>query len=192
MTSTYVVFLLVGLSPIVASGQNLSSIVACPLFTPIPIMGNPPALEMLREWCAADPRCAEQYGQSISPNPTLFNMLFQDTTHSFTPPLYLQSPLIEKICPNMTWEEVNMMFWVVILRLDILERGRSCSEGQVPDILDEDDNIVCSDLPWTQCVNMNGFNVLGLAIEIAIFVLVLITIVIQMWSFIRRRKPQIV
>jgi len=189
MTLIYVVLVLVGVFPTIISGQNLSIIVDCPTFTPTPIIGNPIALEMLREWCAADPRCAEQYGQSIAPNQALFNTLFQSTTHSYSGTLYLESPLIEDTC-NKTFEYVNREQWVRSMRLDILERGRACHEGETNDIVDDSGDIICSDLPWNQCTDVNGFNTLGLAIEIAIFVVVLIAITTQIWTFIRRRKPQ--
>lgn len=174
------------------SGQNLSDVVPCPSFTPVPIIGNPAALEILREWCTSDSRCAEQYGQVITAKPEVFNTLFQSTTHSFTGTLFLQSPLIEKICAmNMTWEQVNELLWIVFLRLDILERGRSCYEGKTPMIDSETNEITCKDLPWSQEAEIRGFNSLGLAIEIAIFVVVVISIVLQIWNFVRNRQPQI-
>ena len=171
-------------------GQNLTSPIACPTITPTPIIGNPIALEILREWCAADVRCAEQYGQTTAPNQALFNTLFLTTTHSYTGTLYLESPLLQDIC-NITYENVNQEQWVRSMILDIMERGRSCNEGQTNAIIDDSGEIECTDLPWTQCVNVNGFNTLGLAIEIAIFVVVLIAIVTQIWTFVRRRSVQI-
>jgi len=170
--------------------QNLSSIVSCPTFVDIPIYGSPGALEILRGWCVADNRCAELYGQSITAKENLFNTLFQTTTHSFTGTLYLQSPLIEKVCANnMTWEDVNILLWQLILRVDILERGRSCYEGETP-LVNATGQISCEDLPWAEEAAVSGFNALGLAIEIAIVIVLSIAIVTQIWSFARRRNFQ--
>jgi len=174
-------------------GQNLSSIVPYPTFTPTPILNNPAALEVLREWCALDSRCSEQYGQSITAKQGLFNTLFQTTTHSFSGTLYLESPLIEFVfANNMTWEQVNMLLFVNTLRLDILEKGRSCNEGETNIVNPETQEIDCSDLPWTQQAEVAGFNALGLAIEIAIFIVVIIAIVLQIWNFVRRRPTQLI
>jgi len=173
-----------------AHGQNLTLPIECPAFTPTPIIGNPAALEILREWCADDERCAQQYGQLTAPNQPLFNTLFLTTTHTYTGTLFLESPLLEAIC-NISYVNVNINEWVRTLLIDITERGRSCKEGQTNAIINEDGDIECRDLPWTQCINVNGFNALGLAIVILIFIVGLINIVTQIWIFIRKRSVQI-
>lgn len=195
LNGTYLVLLslLILISFDETRGQSITDIISCPPLSMTPIMGNPAALEELRQWCASDSRCSVQYGQSIIANPEIFNLLFQTTTDSFSGTLYLESPLIEKICyNNMTWLDVNILIWKLILRLDILERGRSCNEGETPDVVDSvTGEIICNDLPWNQQTSTSGFNALGLGIEIAIFVVVVIVIVLQIWTFIRRGNVKV-
>ena len=169
--------------------QNLSSQIPCPTFTPTAILGNPTALQDLLDWCVTDTRCEEYYGQVITEKLDLFDTLFQVTTHSYSGTLYLESPLVQLCDGNYTWNQMIMLQWIRSLKLDILERGKTCNEGDQPIGYNNVTNeLSCGDIPWLQSAQIGGFNALGLTIEILIVILLVIVTAVQIWTFQRRSK----
>lgn len=166
---------------------TLDSIIPCPTFVPTPLTANPTAIEELRTWCAAVPECSEKYGQSITPKVDLFETLFQTTTESFTPPLYLESPVLDLLCGNITYRQFMTKTWPSYLLKDILDRGLACNEGKTPLKNPDTGEIYCGDFPWTQVASISGFSFLGLTIEILIFVLLLIAIAFFVLNYTKKR-----
>jgi len=177
-----------GLIPSV-EGQTIDDIVPCPNITPTVLAGNPIALEELRSICASDHECAEKFGQSITPKPALFETLFQTTISSFTAPLYLESPLIEKICAdNMTWREVNDLLFKDYMLLDLLRRGNACAEGQTSLLDPSTDKVYCGDLPWVQKSSVAGSNAVLIGISILLLIIGLMALMFSVMSFVNSRK----
>ena len=169
--------------------QSIDDIIPCPVFVPTALEGNPVAFEALRSLCESNLECAEKYGQSITSKPELFETLFQTTTMSFSEPLYLESPLIEKICANnMTWREVNNLLFPDYLLLDLLRRGNACAEGQTYLLDVSSGKVYCGDLPWVQKGSVVGQSAVLIGIGALILIIALMALAFSVLSFVEKRS----
>ncbi len=143
--------------------------------TPLPM-----ALPTIASFCAADPRCAELYGQSLGANITLFDHLFQTTTE-FTPPITLETPLLQTIC-NKTVEQITEKLWQKDLRKDMLDSDITCGldERHVYDPVKGD--IVCMSFPGREIRDPNTIDAVVVTLMILLLVSVLLKVGVDGWD----------
>lgn len=164
-------------------GQSIDDTIPCPVFTPSPTTGNVTNLAILASYCDGDTRCEQQYGQSVVPNLTLFELLFQSSTQA-PPPFFLEYPLLAFLCDgtNMTWRQANAKLWTQFLKGDMCERGLACENDETVIVEQESGNIDCGDITNRQKAEIAGMNMLGVALLCIILIVLSIDIGTRLWA----------
>lgn len=135
------------------------------------LSGNNVALETLRQWCAADARCAQLYGQDVSPKLSLFAHLFQTTYPGSVSAATLEEPLFDLLC-NQTAEEFLTAAWVVILKQQILDSASVCDVNERPVLDSSTGQVKCSCQSGKVCDAQTGSFVGATIVSIALILAV--------------------
>lgn len=141
----------------------------------IPLQGNTAAIQMILDICLASPRCANLYSQSNGAKSDLFTFLFETTT-LFQTPIFFDSPINEFVCNyNATLEELNAVFWLLRLELDLFSAGRDCGIGEDHFFNEETQQVNCRACPSCKVQRDEDIRTLFLVFGfLALFGLVLI------------------
>jgi len=154
---------------------NGSDHIACgtDLSLSTPLESSPVTVQNVLAYCLTSPRCTELYGQVNGIKLDQFTFLLETTTE-FSAPLYLETPINEYVCKmNATLLELNAVFWLLRLELDLVATGRACGVDQEP-LFDEDTQTVnCVASPSYKSQHYDDwyalFVIFGLLIVVGIF-----------------------
>ena len=152
-----------------------------------PLSGNTAGLSTLRDWCAADTRCAELYGQQGVAKLPLFAHLFQTTYPGSISNAYLETPLFQLLC-NQTTGSFLVAAWQLMLKEQILDSSQVCDVNERATLDSATGTVVCSCQAGKVCDASSG----GMVVEIMVVVAVLLAVVIQfgivVWNRVRTER----
>jgi hypothetical protein len=149
------------------------------------LIGNSVALETLRGWCAADPRCAELYGQSGAPNLALFLHLFQTTLTVPASSVVLETPLHDLLC-NLTVQEFLMVAWQLTLKAQILDSTSSvCDVNERPQLDSTTGIVTCVCQAGKTCDHTSGALVVQIIVVVAVLLAVVVIFATRVWNVMR-------
>jgi len=153
------------------------------------LAGNTAALETLRQWCAADARCAQLYGQDITPNLSLFIHLFQTTYDGSVSTAELEEPLFDLLC-NQTGAAYLALTWPLILRQQILDSSNVCDVNERPVLNSNTGQVDCDCQPGKVCDAQTGSFVGATIIAIALILAVTAQFGVILWYNTNRGRDQ--
>lgn len=153
------------------------------------LAGNSAALETLRQWCAADPRCAQLYGQDVTPKLALFVHLFQTTYAGSVSAAQLEEPLFDLLC-NKTAEEFLAAAWVLILNQQILDSSNVCDVNERPVLNSNTGQVDCDCQPGKVCDAQTGSFVGATIVSIALILAVTAQFGAILWYNTNRAQVQ--
>jgi len=168
---------------------NLTMHIECPpeLGFNTPLEGNTDASQELLDYCKSIPRCKDLYGQRNGDKLTLFEAVVQTTTE-FSPPLYLETPIMLYICSSKpTLLELNALLWGIELERDYLGASQACSLDQEPGkaIIDPDGeatSFTCRPCPGCDVQTEDELNPLYIVFASMILFILAIFAAIQIWK----------